>query len=108
VTSENQPPSNAGLPVFDFTLVGDANLDVLLYGVPEDLPVERELLAGGMAIRLGARVQPRLTTWRRWGTLSGSFRILPMMIQEDFAAMNLHRRRSIFLDVCSGQAFRQV
>ena len=38
---------------FDFTLVGDANLDLLLYGLPEDLPVEQELLAEGMALHLG-------------------------------------------------------
>jgi sugar/nucleoside kinase (ribokinase family) len=38
---------------FDFTLAGDVDLDILLYGLPEDLPVERELLASGMALRLG-------------------------------------------------------
>jgi sugar/nucleoside kinase (ribokinase family) len=38
---------------FDVTLAGDANLDILLYGLPENLPAERELLAGGMAIRPG-------------------------------------------------------
>ena len=38
---------------FDFTLVGDANLDLLLYGLPEELPTEQELLADGMALRLG-------------------------------------------------------
>lgn len=38
---------------FDVTLAGDANLDILLYGLSEDLPSERELLASGMAIRPG-------------------------------------------------------
>ncbi|HMG86255.1 MAG TPA: sugar kinase [Terracidiphilus sp.] len=38
---------------FDVTLVGDMNLDLLLYGLPEDLPCERELLANEMAIRVG-------------------------------------------------------
>jgi len=38
---------------FDVTLAGDANLDIVLYGLPEDLPLERELLAGGIAIRPG-------------------------------------------------------
>src|SRR5580698_9451681 len=38
---------------FDFTLAGDTNLDLMLYGLPEDLTPERELLADGMAIRLG-------------------------------------------------------
>jgi sugar/nucleoside kinase (ribokinase family) len=38
---------------FDITLVGEANIDLLLYGLPEDLPPERELLAERMAMLLG-------------------------------------------------------
>jgi sugar/nucleoside kinase (ribokinase family) len=38
---------------FDVTLVGDTNLDLLMYGLPEELPCEDELLANEMAIRVG-------------------------------------------------------
>jgi len=38
---------------FDVTLVGDTCLDILLYGVPDELLPERELLADDMAIRVG-------------------------------------------------------
>lgn len=38
---------------FDVTLVGDTNLDLLMYGLPEQLPCEHELLANDMAIRVG-------------------------------------------------------
>jgi len=38
---------------FDVTLVGEANLDLLLYGLPPDLPADRELVADGMALTLG-------------------------------------------------------
>ncbi len=38
---------------FDFTLAGDTDLDILLYGLPENLPLERELLAEGLAVRVG-------------------------------------------------------
>jgi sugar/nucleoside kinase (ribokinase family) len=38
---------------FDVTLVGEANLDLLLYGLPETLPTERELLATDMAMLMG-------------------------------------------------------
>jgi sugar/nucleoside kinase (ribokinase family) len=41
------------LPDFDITLVGEANLDLLLYGLPEDLTVEREWIASRMAMMLG-------------------------------------------------------
>lgn len=38
---------------FDVTLVGDANIDIMLYGLPEVLTPERELLATDMKILLG-------------------------------------------------------
>jgi sugar/nucleoside kinase (ribokinase family) len=38
---------------FDVTLVGEFNVDLLLYGLPEALPPERELLADRMALLLG-------------------------------------------------------
>jgi sugar/nucleoside kinase (ribokinase family) len=44
----NRPPRR-----FDVTLAGDANLDILLYGLSENLPPERELLAERIAIRPG-------------------------------------------------------
>jgi bifunctional ADP-heptose synthase (sugar kinase/adenylyltransferase) len=46
-----QPSKRSGR--FDFTLVGDTNLDILLYGLPESLPAEQELLADAIAIRVG-------------------------------------------------------
>jgi sugar/nucleoside kinase (ribokinase family) len=41
------------MPKFDVTLAGEFNLDLLLYGLPEELPVERELLADRAAMVLG-------------------------------------------------------
>jgi len=38
---------------FDVTLVGDVNIDIVLYGLPEDLTPERELLATDISILLG-------------------------------------------------------
>ena len=38
---------------FDVTVVGDTNLDLLLYGLPDELPCECELLASDMTIRIG-------------------------------------------------------
>ena len=39
---------------FDVTIAGELNLDLILYGLPEQLPPERELLANEMAITLGS------------------------------------------------------
>jgi sugar/nucleoside kinase (ribokinase family) len=42
------------MPHFDVTIAGELNLDLILYGLPEQLPPERELLADRMMLTLGA------------------------------------------------------
>lgn len=42
------------MPQFDVTIAGELNLDLLLYGLPAELPPERELIASDMMITLGA------------------------------------------------------
>jgi sugar/nucleoside kinase (ribokinase family) len=39
---------------FDVTIAGELNLDLILYGLPEQLPRERELLADRMMLTLGS------------------------------------------------------
>jgi sugar/nucleoside kinase (ribokinase family) len=39
---------------FDITIAGELNLDLILYGLPQQLIPERELLAEGMSLTLGA------------------------------------------------------
>ena len=39
---------------FDITIAGELNLDLILYGLPEQMPTERELLASDFAITLGS------------------------------------------------------
>jgi sugar/nucleoside kinase (ribokinase family) len=41
------------MPRFDVTIAGEVNLDLILYGLPDELPRERELLAAGMAFTVG-------------------------------------------------------
>ncbi|WP_254063480.1 carbohydrate kinase family protein [Granulicella sp. S190] len=55
----NDPESRftmSGDPVarFDITIAGEINLDLILYGLPRELPVERELLATDFAMTLGS------------------------------------------------------
>ena len=38
---------------FDLTLIGETNLDLILRGLPEQMPMERELLASGFVTTLG-------------------------------------------------------
>lgn len=42
------------MPRFDVTIAGELNLDLILYGLPEHLPPERELLADSMMLTLGS------------------------------------------------------
>jgi sugar/nucleoside kinase (ribokinase family) len=42
------------MPRFDITLAGELNLDLILYGLPAELPAERELLARQMMLTLGS------------------------------------------------------
>jgi sugar/nucleoside kinase (ribokinase family) len=42
------------MPQFDVTIAGELNLDLILYGLPEQLIPERELLAKEMSLTLGA------------------------------------------------------
>jgi sugar/nucleoside kinase (ribokinase family) len=42
------------MPRFDVTIAGELNLDLILYGLPAELPPERELLAEEMTLTLGS------------------------------------------------------
>lgn len=41
------------MTAFDVTIAGELNLDLILYGLPDELPPERELLADRMMLTLG-------------------------------------------------------
>jgi sugar/nucleoside kinase (ribokinase family) len=42
------------MPRFDVTIAGELNLDLILYGLPDEIPAERELLADRMVLTLGS------------------------------------------------------
>ena len=42
------------MPRFDVTVAGELNLDLILYGLPDELPPERELIAESMMLTLGS------------------------------------------------------
>ncbi|WP_158791984.1 carbohydrate kinase family protein [Granulicella sp. L60] len=48
-----QPLSPANAKPFDIILVGETNLDLILYGLPEEMPVERETLGTDFDVTLG-------------------------------------------------------
>jgi sugar/nucleoside kinase (ribokinase family) len=44
----------ASMKTFDVAIAGEINLDLILYGFPQEMPVERELLATGCQATLGS------------------------------------------------------
>ena len=42
------------MPTLDVCVVGEINLDLILYGLPKELVLDRELLASGLALTLGS------------------------------------------------------
>ena len=41
------------MPRFDVTIAGELNMDLILYGLPDEIPPEREVLGTGMQFTLG-------------------------------------------------------
>src|ERR1700754_614083 len=51
---ESDPWRESSLKPFDIAIAGEINLDLILYGLPAEMPLERELLARGFRITLGS------------------------------------------------------
>jgi len=56
LTHQTSPhdPINPSEKRFDIAIAGEINLDLILYGLPAELPVERELLASDFQLTLGS------------------------------------------------------
>jgi sugar/nucleoside kinase (ribokinase family) len=50
----NNPARSLNMPRFDLTIAGELNLDLILYGLPAELPPERELMTDRMMLTLGS------------------------------------------------------
>jgi sugar/nucleoside kinase (ribokinase family) len=72
------------LSQLDVTLVGESNLDLLLYGLPEELTVEREWIAEGMAMTLGG--SPAITA-HNLAALGSRVGFITPLAEDAFAGM---------------------
>lgn len=81
---------------FDITLVGEANLDLLLYGLPEDLTVEREWIANRMAMMLGG--SPAITA-HNLAAMGSRVGFITPMAGDLFAEMCLRSLRDAGVDL---------
>jgi sugar/nucleoside kinase (ribokinase family) len=84
------------MPRFDVTIAGELNLDLILYGLPEELAPERELLASDMALTLGSS---SAIVAHNLAALGSKVGFTSCIGEDDFGTIALHRLREIGVDV---------
>ena len=83
-------------PRFDITLAGEINLDVLLYGLPENIPLERELLASGCCVTLGSS---SAITAHNLSMLGSKVGFITRVGRDDFGTMAIRRLNDAGVDL---------
>lgn len=84
------------MPRFDVTIAGELNLDLILYGLPESLPPERELLASNVVLTLGSSSAIVAHNLAVFGCTVG---FTSYVGNDDFGAIALERLRTVGVDV---------
>jgi sugar/nucleoside kinase (ribokinase family) len=84
------------LAQFDVTLAGEITMDLLLYGLPEDLPVERELVADHMALTLGGS---SAITAHNLAVLGSRTGLIPQLGADPFTDLCLGALRRVGVDL---------
>ena len=83
-------------PRFDVTLAGEINLDILLYGFPEDLPLERELLASDCCVTLGSS---SAITAHNLSVLGSKVGFITRVGRDDFGSIAMGRLNAAGVDL---------
>lgn len=81
---------------FDITIAGEINLDILLYGLPENIPLERELLASGCCVTLGSS---SAITAHNLSVLGSRVGFITRVGRDDFGAMAVRRLNDAGVDL---------
>ena len=81
---------------FDITLAGEANVDLLLYGLPEELTVEREWIADRMAMTLGG--SPAITA-HNLAVMGSRVGYVTPVTRDAFANLGLQALREAGVDL---------
>jgi sugar/nucleoside kinase (ribokinase family) len=84
------------LPTFDITIAGEINLDLILYGLPADLPLEQEMLANGLEVTLGSS---SAITAHNLAALGSKVGFITRAGPDQLGAIALDRLRAVGIDV---------
>jgi sugar/nucleoside kinase (ribokinase family) len=83
---------------FDVTLAGETNLDLILYGLPEQMPVERELLATDFQLTLGGSSS---ILAHNLAVLGSSVGFITQVGQDEMGTIALKRMQDAGVDLSS-------
>jgi len=86
------------MPKFDIAIAGEINLDLILYGLPEVMPTERELLAREFSITLGGSSAILAHNLAALGTKVG---FITKVGADSFGTLALERLRESGVDLSS-------
>lgn len=89
---------------FDVTLAGDITMDLVMYGLPEELPVERELLATGMAMTLGGS---SAITAHNLASLGSKTGFIPQLADDPFTDLCMDGLKEAGVDLGKAVAPKQ-
>lgn len=81
---------------FDVTIAGEINLDLILYGLPREIPVEREVLANGFRLTLGSS---SAILAHNLSVLGSSVGFVTMVGSDPLGAIALDRLRETTVDL---------
>ena len=81
---------------FDLTIAGELNLDLILYGLPAEMPTERELLATDFRVTLGSS---SAIVAHNVAALGGTVSFTTMIGADDFGRIALERLAEAGVDV---------
>jgi sugar/nucleoside kinase (ribokinase family) len=81
---------------FDITIAGELNLDLILYGLPSELPLEVELLASGLEVTLGSS---SAITAHNLAALGSKVGFITRVGADQLGAIALDRLRAVGVDL---------
>jgi sugar/nucleoside kinase (ribokinase family) len=81
---------------FDITIAGEINLDLVLYGLPAEIPPDRELLATGFEVTLGSSSAILAHNLASLGIATG---FITRVGRDELGQMAMHRLRESGVDL---------
>jgi sugar/nucleoside kinase (ribokinase family) len=91
MNSEQCPPDK----LFDLAIAGELNMDLIMYGLPLEMPTERDLLGTGFASTLGSS---SAILAHNAATLGLRVQFSTLVGDDDFGRVALHRLNQVGID----------